>query len=227
MRKIIALVCTLALILLAVPAAAEDDVPQQVQAFFDALNKEMGTSYEAASTTDLLTYAEAMPVGMTSFTLSRMQYNSYYYFILGRDTAVTVCCVDGVPAAYIMDFSAVNFIGGDDATHALLQALPTAYFQANPECKDTFEGYDLVTQKLLDYAYSEMKFGSDMLTYSETIVSSHIFSLGYRATLQLFPRAAYDGLTFEEKALTAEENHNLSAALALTAEYQMVMKSIE
>ena len=37
----------------------------------------------------------------------------------------------------------------------------------------------------------------------------------------------WDGLTFEEKALTAEENHNLSAALALTAEYQMVMKSIE
>ena len=227
MRKIIAFVCALALMLLALPAVAEDAMPQQVRTFFDALNKDMDTSYEVACAADTLAYAEAMPAGMASFTLSRLQYNGFYYCILDGDTAMTVCCVDGVPAAYIMDLNAINFIGAADTTHALLEALPGAYFQANPDYKDSFDGFDLMTDKLLQNAYSDMSFGSDMLEYEETVVSSHMFSLGCRTVLQLFPRAAYEDLTFEGKALTAENNHSLSASLALSAEYQLVMKSME
>lgn len=227
MRKIISFVCALAMMLLAVPALAEDAVPPEVQVFFDALNKEMGTSFEAAYAADAFAYVENMPAGMASFTMSRMQYNSFYYYVLNNNTAVTVCCIDGVPAAYIMDFNVVNFIGADDTTHNLLQALPEAYFQAYPEYKDTFGGFHLMTDQLLETTYNEMSFGSDLLEYEETIVSSHMFNLGYRAALQLFPKATYGGLTFEGEPLTAENNHALSAKLALGMEYNLVKLSLE
>ena len=227
MKKLISLLCALVMLVMAVPAGAETAIPPEVQVFFDGLNKEMGTSYEAAYAADAFAYVENMPAGMASFTMSRMQYNSFYYCVLNNNTAVTVCCVDGVPAAYMMDLNAVNFIGADDTTHALLQALPEAYFQVYPEYMDAFDGFDLMTDKLLENAYKEMSFGSDLLEYEETVVSSHMFNLGYRTVLQLFPKAAYNGLTFEGAPLTAENNHDLSASLALGIEYNLIKLSME
>lgn len=227
MRKFAALVCALALMLTALPCMAETAVPDRVQTFFDSMNMAMGTDYPVSFAADPLAYVEDMPAGMASFTMSRLQYNSFYYSVVTPNTAVTVCCVDGEPAAYILDLNAVNFIGADDVTHTLLLTLPYAYFQAQPECSDSFGGYDLMTTKLLETAYADMSFGSDMLDYGDTLVSSHMFNLGSRTTLQLFPRSAYDGLTFEGEPLTPESNHDLSGTLALSMEYQLVTMNME
>lgn len=229
MRKIIALLCTLALLTL--PAAAEEALPQDVQTFFAALETELAdcpglAKGEVCFSADLGEYAAAMPLDTAAFALSRLQYDGFYYRVLDEYTAVTVCMLNGQAAAYILDLSMLQYIGGEDVTHAAIDGWSRAYRHVYPNA-EAINGHDLVTTKLFDciYGRSDTTFASDMLEYQGTVTSSHVFALGYRGTLQLFPVAAYDGASFDDKPLSAQGNHELSGTLALTAEYVMLMNA--
>lgn len=228
MKRITAFVCALMLLLAALPAVAENAMPREVQTFFSGMGDVVDVS-QVAYAADQMAYVEGMPGVLLSFTISRQQYNSYYYYVFDDKTAITVCCVDGIPLAYIFDCNAVNFIGGHEATHNVLMALPDAYCNANPQQKGSMDGYDFITDAMLQGVYDPMAkvFLSDVQDHGQTLVSSHIFTLGGQIAVQLFPKAAYDGVIVEGEALTAEMNHDLSAALAMDTEYQLVMKSLE
>ncbi len=228
MKRIIAFVCALMLLLAALPAVAEEAMPQEVQTFFEAMGDVVNMD-QVAYAADHQAYVEGMPGLTLSFTLSRIQYNSYYYYVFNDQTAFTVCCLDGKPLAYIFDCNAVDFTGGDDTTHNVLRALPEAYASACPQQESDLDVYEFFTNPMLNSIYDPMAkvFLSDVQDHGQTLVSSHIFALGGQMAVQLFPKDAYDGVTFEGDVLTAEVNHDLSAALAINAEYQLVMKSLE
>lgn len=224
MKRIIAFVCALMLMLAALPAVAEDAMPREVKVFFDAMGID-----QAAYAADHEAYLLGMPVQMMSFTLSRMQYNSFYYHAWDDKTAITVCCLDGKPLAYVFDFNAMDFIGYKETMHNALMAIPEAYCKAYPQQKSTMDGYDFVTDAMVQSIYdpTAQVFVSDMQDHGQTLVSSHIFALGGQTAIQLFPKAAYEGVTVQGEELTPEGNHELSAALALNSEYELVMMSME
>lgn len=224
MKKIIALVCALVLMLAALPALAEDAMPREVKVFFDAMDIDQ-VSYAA----DHEAYISGMPGSFLSFTLSRMQYNSFYYYAMDNNTALTVCCLDGKPLAYVFDCNAMDYIGYNEATHNLLMAFPDAYRSAFPQQKSSLDCYGFFTDPLLQSIYdpASTPLFSDMQDHGQTLVSTHAFPLGARMAIQLFPKAAYEGATTQDGPLTPEGNHELSAALALKSEYELVMMSLE
>lgn len=228
MKKIIALVCALMLILGALPALAEDAMPREVQNFFESMGDVLDIE-QVAYAPDHEAYITGMPGSFLSFTLGRMQYNSFYYYVMDKNTALTVCCLDGKPLAYIFDCNAMDYIGYNEAMHDLLRALPDAYRSAFPQQESSLDCYGFFTDPLLQSIYdpAAKPLVSDIQDHGQTLVSSHIFPLGARMAIQLFPKAAYEGVTFQDIALTPEENHELSAALALNSEYELVLKSLE
>ena len=228
MKKLIALLTALMLVLPALPAVAEDAMPQEVQTFFNGMGDVLSID-QVAYAADQLAYVEGMPGTLLSFTISRQQYDSFYYYVWDDQTAITVCCLEGKPLAYILDCAAINFIGGDDTTHSILQVLPGAYSSACPQQESQLDAYEFFTNDMMRSIYDPMArvFLSDVQDHGQTLVSSHIFALGGQMAVQLFPKAAYEGLTVNGEVLTAEINHDLSAALAMDTEYQLVMKSLE
>lgn len=229
MKRIIALVCTLMLLLAALPAAAEDAMPQEVRTFFEALGDAVDID-QVACASDLLTYAEGMPGALLSFSGSRSQYNSFYYYVADNTVAVTVCCLDGKPLAYILDCSPIDFIGYKEAMHNILQVLPDAYCKANPQQESSMDGYGFFTNEMLQSIYDPAAevLVSDMQDHGQTLVSSHLFTSGSQMMcVQLFPKAAYEGLIVQETELTPEANHSLSGLLAVDTEYQLIMRSLE
>lgn len=228
MKKIIAFVCALVLMLASLPALAEDAMPREVQIFFENLGDPVDVS-QVAYAADHEAYMTGMPGSLLSFTLSRMQYSSFYYYVMDDSTALTVCCLDGKPLAYVFDCNAMDYIGYDEAMHALLMAFPDAYRSAFPQQKSRLDGYDFFTDSLLQSIYDPMSkpLVSDMQDHGQTLVSTHAFPLGGRMAIQLFPKAAYEGMTTQDGPLTPEGNHELSAALALKSEYELVMMSME
>lgn len=228
MKKLLALISALLMVFAALPAVAEDAMPPEVQTFFNAMSDVLNPD-QVAYAADQESYVNGMPGRLLSFTISRRQYNGFYYYIWDDQTAITVCCVDGKPLAYIFDCNAVNFIGGEATTHSVINALSDAYCSACPQQASDLDAYGFFTQPMLQSIYDPMAqvFLSDVQDHGQTLVSSHIFALGGQMAVQLFPKDAYDGVTFEGDALTAEVNHDLSAALAMDTEYQLVMKSLE
>ena len=228
MKKLIALLSALMLVLAALPAMAEDAIPQEVQTFFEHMGDVLSID-QVAYAADQLAYVEGMPGRILSFTISRQQYDSFYYYVWDDQTAITVCCLEGKPLAYILDCAAINFIGGDDTTHSILQVLPGAYSSACPQQESDLDAYAFFTNDMMKCIYDPMArvFLSDVQDHGQTLVSSHIFALGGQMAVQLFPKAAYEGVTVNGEVLTAEINHDLSAALAMDTEYQLVMKSLE
>lgn len=228
MKKLIALFIALLIALAALPAMAENAIPQEVQTFFNGMGDVLNID-QVAYAADQLAYVEGMPGRIMSFTISRQQYDSFYYYVWDDQTAITVCCLEGKPLAYILDCAAINFINGDDTTHSILQVLPGAYSSACPQQESDLDAYAFFTGPMLNSIYDPMVqvFLSDMQDHGQTLVSSHIFALGGQMAVQLFPKTAYEGVTFEGETLTAEINHDLSAALAVNTEYQLVMKSLE
>lgn len=228
MKKLIALVCALLMVLAALPAVAEDAMPREVQTFFNGMSDVVDMS-KVTCAADQEAYVEGMPGRLLSFTISRQQYDSFYYYVFNDQTAITVCCVEGKPLAYILDCAAINFIGGDDTTHSILQVLPSAYSSACPQQKSDLDAYAFFTSPMMSSIYDPMAnvFLSDVQDHGQTLVSSHIFALGGQMAVQLFPKDAYEGVTVNGEVLTAEINHDLSAALAMDTEYQLVMKSLE
>ncbi|MBQ8311769.1 MAG: hypothetical protein IJX84_00995 [Clostridia bacterium] len=228
MKRFIALVSALLMVFAALPAVAEDAMPREVHTFFSGMGDMVDMS-QVAYAADQETYVNGMPGRLLSFTISRQQYDSFYYYVFDDQTAITVCCVDGKPLAYILDCAAINFIGGHETTHNILQELPGAYSSACPQQKSDLDAYAFFTSPMLNSIYDPMAqvFLSDVQDHGQTLVSSHIFALGGQMAVQLFPKAAYDGVIVEGEALTAEMNHDLSAALAMDTEYQLVMKNLE
>ena len=228
MKKLIALLFALLIALAALPAMAENAIPQEVQTFFNGMGDVLSID-QVAYAADQLAYVEGMPGRIMSFTISRQQYDSFYYYVWDDQTAITVCCLEGKPLAYILDCAAINFINGDDTTHSILQVLPGAYSSACPQQESDLDAYAFFTGPMLNSIYDPMVqvFLSDVQDHGQTLVSSHIFALGGQMAVQLFPKAAYEGVTFEGETLTAEINHDLSAALAVNTEYQLVMKSLK
>jgi len=224
MKKIFAFVCALVLMLAAMPALAEDAMPREVKVFFDAMGID-----QVAYAADHEAYITGMPGSFLSFTLGRVQYNSFYYYVMDKNTALTVCCLDGKPLAYVFDCNAVDYIGYFEAMHNLLRALPDAYHSAYPQQESSLDSYGFFTDPLLQSIYDPMAkpLVSDMQDHGHTLVSSHVFPLGGRMAIQLFPKAAYEGVTFQDVPLTPEGNHELSAVLALNSEYQLVTKTLE
>ncbi|MBQ7865963.1 MAG: hypothetical protein IJ350_06275 [Clostridia bacterium] len=228
MKRFIALVSALLMVFAALPAVAEDAMPREVQTFFSGMGDVVDMS-QVAYAADQEAYVNGMPGRLLSFTISRQQYDSFYYYVFDEQTAITVCCVDGKPLAYILDCAAINFIGGHETTHNILQELPGAYSSACPQQVSDLDAYAFFTSPMLSSIYDPMAqvFLSDVQDHGQTLVSSHIFALGGQMAVQLFPKAAYDGLIVNGEALTPEINHDLSAALAMDTEYQLVMKSLE
>lgn len=224
MRKIVAFACALALLVAALPALAEDALPQAVETFFAYLEEEMGGELQVAYAQGLEAYVLGMPGGLYSYTLSREQYEDFYFVILDDTTALTVCCIGGKPAAYIFDFKAIDYIGGLEKIHLLIEAIPDAYCAANPQQQSSMDGYGFITCEMIGSIYdsSEGVFFSEVQDHGETVASSHIFALGGQIAMQLFPKDAYQGATYQGKELTAEGNHELSAQLAIMAEYYLV-----
>lgn len=228
MKKIIAFVCTLVLMLAAIPAVAEDAMPREVQTFFENMGDTLDIS-QVTYAADHEAYITGMPGSLLSFTLGRMQYSSFYYYVMDDSTALTVCCLDGKPLAYIFDCNVMDYIGYNEAMHTLLMAFPDAYRSAFPQQESRLDCYGFFTDPLLQSIYEPMAtpLVSDMQDHGQTLVSSHVFPLGGRMTIQLFPKTAYEGVTVQGEALTPEGNHELSAALALNSEYELVMMSME
>ena len=228
MKKMIAFVCALALMLSPLPTLAEDAMPTEVQTFFtamsDALNPDevmYAESHEA--------YVQGMPGILLSFTISRQQYNRFYYYTWNTNNALTVCCIDDKPMAYIFDCNVVEFIGYSDVMDKVLNNFPDAYCKANPQQESSIDGFGFFTDAMLQSIYDPMSraFVSDLQDHGQTLISSHVFSRSGQTAIQLFPKAAYDGVTVNGEVLTAEINHALSAALALDTEYQLMIKSLE
>lgn len=227
MKHIITLLFALMLVL-ALPAAAEDAMPQEVQTFFEHMSDVVSID-QVAYAADQAAYVNGMPGALLSYTLSRQQYNSFYYCVWDDQTAFTVCCLDGKPLAYIFDCTAIYYIGGHDITHKVLQAFPDAYRKAYPQQESRLFFDELVSPTQLSSIYDPLSkpFLSNVQDHGQTLTSSHIFPLTGQIAIQLFPKAAYDGATFEGEALTAERNHDLSAGLAIGAHYTLLMKSLE
>lgn len=224
MRKIIAFL--LAVLLSLSAACAEATPTPAAEDFFAFLTEELASysvtpAGEVCFTTDQSAYIAGMPSNTLTFSMSRGQYDNWHYLPLSDTAAVTVCCINGNIAAYILDLNLLHYVGGDTITHAALAAFAAAFQRAHPDA-EAFSGDDLITPPMFDCMYSGSAFASDTAVYGNAIFSSHIFSLRQRMTLQFFPIDAYEGAVFEGQPLDAQANHDLSGASALMMEYLMV-----
>ena len=230
MRRIIA--ALLVLVFAFASAQAEEAVmPEDVRAFFALLDERLAEEGlpqegEAAATADINSYVAAMPSHHASFALSRLQYDSWYCRKLSDNVAVSVLCINGRAAAYILDLDLIYFVAGEEVTHAALSAFADAYLDTHPETQRFYRD-DLLAAPLFDCMYDpSSSFASHTADYGDTVFSAHIISLGQRTALQLFPTAAYDGAAFGGEPLSAALNHELSAYLALQMEYTLVNSSL-
>lgn len=230
MRKLFALLCAL---LLPCFAVAEGAIPSQVQDYYDAFAKKMGATYEIKHTTSLQEYCNGMPSQYYVRAASRVQYDHFYYWLVGNSCVVSVCMIGDRAAAYVLDFNPIEFVGCAMPEWDAINNHTAAYAAWRNALGETgydgFNGEEIMVQsKLLSFFYNpDSMVEQDFLEFDHACLSVIYSGINRAATFQILPRAAYEGLSVEGEALTLESNHQSSVMMAAYAEMHMLQEYLE
>ena len=213
MRKLFAILMALALSVFPVALAETAEMPAEVQAFYDALTgKVVGADAgiaagEIVHAADYETYCNTIPSGLIPVSISHSYYDEYYTWQYGDVCKVTVGCLGGVPAAYIVDGTMIDYASARPEVLEPVLALGEAYQEVYTGEREYIYGDDMLNE-----ASSIKRAGGllgDVMTLQEGDVqsSAFVFEMGFDFfSLQLRPCAAYEGLE-----LSLEDYHKLSA----------------
>lgn len=236
MRKTAALLMCFAMLALACPLAmAETAVPDEAQAFYDAINDRLVQHGAApcesgiSCADNLATYVSAAGDDFTLMApmLSRGQYDGYYYWYLAEDLLVSVCYIGDSAAAFCIDGSLQNIADGISPHSEAALAFTEAYDMIFPGDRSDFSVDSMLSLDTVTVSETD---GADVLNtalaYGDLLVS--VFKLKSFETLlvpgaqdvfsvQLQPYSAYEAL---ERG--AQENHETTCQSILLAQKNLL-----
>lgn len=239
MKRMFLLLCALMLAFGLSPVRAENALPAEVQAYYDVFVREMadwgvdlsGSGLEYCE--DAAEYAQNLPGIFFPQAASRVQYDAYYYRNLSDNCALTVCMREDRALAYILDFELINFVAARTPTFEAIE-MHTASYAAWQKSLGAagyngFSGANLLENSgMLEHLYGRGGDAHDKLTEWENVYAAVMVPyLTKTASLVIYPKAAYEGLTVEGEAWTAEKNHTAAVMFSLLAEQNMLENYLE
>lgn len=237
MKRMLLLFCVLIFGLS--PVRAENTLPAEVQAYYDVFAREMedyGVDLSICTpkySEDTAEYAQNLPGIFFPQAASRVQYDAYYYWNLSDDCALTVCMREGRALAYILDFELINFVAARTPTFEAIEAHTASYAAWQKSLGAAgYSGFNgsilLEDSGMLDHLYGRGGDAHDKLTEWENVYTAVMVPyLTNTASIVIYPKAAYEGLTVEGEAWTAEKNHTAAVMFSILAEQNMLENYLE
>lgn len=242
MKKILAFILLLSLAIGIIPCCnAESAIPAEVQAFYDALNEILAVYGNAAEgeiiyAENYEVYNELEDTTFLTATLSRVQYDHFYYWRIAEDMMVTICYIGDNAVAYILDGTLLPVQAGIAPQFDAFSGFTDAYNTLFPAARNDFYSDSIIyyNEDLDESAAEPGTILSTSIEYDDLLVTAHLlnsfdtywdpFFADRRDmfSIQLQPYAAYEGLE-----TTAQENHDLTCYMMLEANLMILQGTLD